>query len=321
MTSNKLKFLYLGIEALTFLTLNISCFFYFIYPFLPTGSEQQHAKSIEVDKYLPFDENSLIVNKKDTLEMEGKKPIIDCATALYPVASAFVNSLYDKEDVKYSDMKFESDSCLQLNNTVGAYKAIADGTSDIGLLAKPSQAQLDYAASKGVELVLEPIGYESFVFLVHKDNPVENLTIEQVKQIYAGDTTNWKDVGGKNKKIVPLQRAENSGSQTTFLNFMGETKPEENGTFYRFGSAIGYSFRFYVEGVVKNGNVKMIGLEGVYPNKENIINKTYPIVSTLYAVYSNKNTNPNVPKLVDWIKNSAVAQQIIDETGYVSLNS
>lgn len=86
----------------------------------------------------------------------------------------------------------------------------------------------------------------------------------------------------------------------------------------RFGSAIGFSFRYYVEDVVKNGNVKMISLNDIYPNKENIQNKSYPIVSNFYAVYSSNNTNPNVKKVVDWMKQD-VAQQIVNEVGYVGL--
>lgn len=79
-----------------------------------------------------------------------------------------------------------------------------------------------------------------------------------------------------------------------------------------------FSFRYYVEDVVKNGDVKMIGLNDIYPNKENIQNKSYPIVSNFYAVYSSNNTNPNVKKVVDWMKQD-VAQQIVNEVGYVGL--
>ena len=72
--------------------------------------------------------------------------------------------------------------------------------------------QKEYAASKGVEFVLTPIGYESFVFLLNKKNPVDSLTIDEVKGIYTGKYSNWKELGGKNKQIIPIQRAENSGS-------------------------------------------------------------------------------------------------------------
>lgn len=319
--SKKFKILSIVCLAFAFIAIDLCIFFGFTWIVLPPASDSVRAKSIEVQNYLPFDEHSEIVRKKDATFSfeEGEKPVVDCATALYPVASSFVYSLYDEGDVINDGDNFLPESKLQLNNTVGAYKRIVDGTSDIGLLAKPSKEQLDYASSKGVELKLVPIGYEAFVFLVNVNNPVESLTTDEVRGIYTGKYSNWNEFCDFNKQILPIQRVANSGSQTTFLNFMKDEKDNTiSRSLNRFGSPIGYSFRFYVEEVIRNGKVKAIGLNGVQPTKENIINKTYPVVSDVYAVYSSKNTNPNTLKVVDWIK-SEMGQSIIDECGYVKL--
>lgn len=313
----KIKIISLITLISSFVIIDLTIFGLFTSLVLPSGSAVMRAKSIELGEYLPFEKNSKIIKKNDNLSLTGEKPIIDSAAALYPISSSFVNAIYNKEDVKFINDNFTSSSKLQMNNTRNCYKGIVDGNIDIGLLAKPSSQQLEYASKNNVELILEPIGYESFVFLVNKNNPIDSLTIEQVKGIYSGKYTNWSELGGYNKEIIPLQRNEGSGSQTAFLSLMnGEktiTKPIN-----RFGSAIGFSFRYYVEDVVKNGNVKMISLNDVYPNKENIQNKSYPIVSSFYAVYSSKNTNPNVKKVVDWMKLD-IAQEIINEVGYVGL--
>ena len=313
----KIKIISLITLISSFVIIDLTIFGLFTSLVLPSGSAVMRAKSIELGEYLPFEKNSKIIKKNDNLSLTGEKPIIDSAAALYPISSSFVNAIYNKEDVKFINDNFTSSSKLQMNNTRNCYKGIVDGNIDIGLLAKPSSQQLEYASKNNVELILEPIGYESFVFLVNKNNPIDSLTIEQVKGIYSGKYTNWSELGGYNKEIIPLQRNESSGSQTAFLSLMnGEktiTKPIN-----RFGSAIGFSFRYYVEDVVKNGNVKMISLNNVYPNKENIQNKSYPIVSNFYAVYSSKNTNPNVKKVIDWMKLD-VAQEIINEVGYVGL--
>ena len=301
-----------------FVIFDLVIFFMFTSVVLPAGSEVMRAKMIEVNNYLPFEENTLIVKKKSDANFEGEKPVIDCATALYPVASAFVHAVYEEDDVECVNSNFTENSKLQLNNTLGAYKRIVDGTSDVGLLAKPSEPQKEYAKENDVELILTPIGYEAFVFLLNKNNPIDSLTVEQVKDIYKGKYKNWSELGGYNKEIIPLQRVENSGSQTTFLSFMGGEETITR-SLNIFGSAIGYSFRFYVEDVVANGDAKMIALNDIYPSIENIQNKAYPIVSPFYAVTSSKNTNPNVQKLLDWIL-SEDGQQIIDETGYVRYN-
>lgn len=313
----KIKIISLITLISSFVIIDLTIFGLFTSLVLPSGSAVMRAKSIELGEYLPFEKNSKIIKKNDNLSLTGEKPIIDSAAALYPISSSFVNAIYNKEDVEFINDNFTSSSKLQMNNTRNCYKGIVDGNIDIGLLAKPSSQQLEYASKNNVELILEPIGYESFVFLVNKNNPINSLTIEQVKGIYSGKYTNWSELGGYNKEIIPLQRNESSGSQTAFLSFMNGEKTISK-SLNIFGSAIGYSFRYYVEDVVKNGNVKMISLNNVYPNKENIQNKSYPIVSNFYAVHSSKNTNPNVKKVVDWMKLD-VAQEIINEVGYVGL--
>ena len=83
-------------------------------------------------------------------------------------------------------------------------------------------------------------------------------------------------------------------------------------------NAIGFSFRFYVEGIIQNPDIKMIAIDGVAPTVENIKNGTYPVVAPVYAVTWAGNDNPNVKKLLDWIL-SEEGQYIIEETGYVGL--
>jgi len=65
-----------------------------------------------------------------------------------------------------------------------------------------------------------PIVSEGFVFLTNRDNPVKDLSLRQIKDIYSGKVTNWKDVGGTDKKIVAYQRQPNSGSQTGMLDLV-----------------------------------------------------------------------------------------------------
>lgn len=305
--------------ALAFVLADLSIWVTFTRRCLPDTSEGMQAKSIELDKYLPFDENSEIVNVKADLQLTDDLPIIDGAAALYPVFSAFVNACYPEDSVSFDGTDFTSDSLLKMTNTRSAYQAVVDGGADIVICAKPSAEQLQYAADHGVELELVPIGREAFVFLVNAKNPVDNLTVEQIKGIYTGEYTNWSDLGGENVSISPLQRNEGSGSQTAFLSFMGNAdlkKPYNN----FFGSAIGFSFRYYVEDVVESGNIKMLSVNGVYPSKENIANESYPIVSNFYAVYRKDNENPNVPILIQWML-SDEGQRIIEETGYSSVKT
>ncbi|MCH5191087.1 MAG: substrate-binding domain-containing protein [Oscillospiraceae bacterium] len=302
--------------VLTFVIFDVGIYNVFTKRCINDYSDGLKAKSVELDEYLPFDENSKIVKVNSELKLTEDLPVIDGAAALYPVFSAFVNAVYPKTSCSFDGENFTPESVLQYTNTRGAYKAVVDGTADIVFCAYPSEDQLAYAKEQGAQLELVPIGYEAFVFIVNKENPVDSLTVEQVKGIYSGKYKNWSEVGGENTPIAALQRNEGSGSQTAMLSFMdGEEIKAKNSV---FGRAIGFSFRFYVEGIVEDGNIKMLSLDGVYPNAENIRNKTYPIVSEFYAVYRKDNDNKNVPILIDWML-SEEGQKIIEESGYVGI--
>lgn len=281
-------------------------------------SDAMGMKVIEPEKYLPFDEDSLIVKADSTFKLTDNLPVLDGAAALLPVYSAVANAVYPAESCVFDGENYTSESAVQFTNTVRAYKGVVDGNCDLIFCAAPSEAQLQYAEEQGVELVFVPIGYEAFVFIVNENNPVENLTADQIRGIYSGEYVNWSEVGGADRFINPLDRIEGSGSQTVMLNFMGEKEIKKSPVAF-LGATIGFSFRYYVEGIVGNSGVKMISVDGVYPDRENIRNGTYPLVYNFYAVYRADNKSENVKALVDWIL-SEEGQYIIDQSGYVSLN-
>ena len=303
-----------GVVAFFVIT-NVFIFYVFTNRCINDFGSQMQAKSVEVDEYLPFAEKTKIVKKEGT-KLDGDLPVIDGAAALVPVFNSFVYSLYPESSVKYENGDFTSDSKLQYHNTRGAYKGIVDGTADIIFCAKPSDEQVQYGLSKGVELELTPIGREAFVFLVNKNNPVNGLTMDQLKDIYSGKITNWKDVGGANRPINVVQRNQGSGSQTTLEKLFGkDIKPNFFGP---LGSSLGFSFRFYVEELTKHGHIKMLELNGVYPDREHVQNNSYPIVSNFFMVTRKGETNPNVQKVLDFVL-GPTGQEIINEVGYVGL--
>ena len=288
------------------------------------------APNINVWEYFPFEEDSKIVKyDSKTLKLKNDLPRIDGAAALFPVYSAFVNAVYP-ETTELHDGVFE------YNNTPRGYRLLAEKETDIFIGVYPSDEQKEYAKECDTTFVYTPIGSEAFVFFVHKDNPIDNLTTEQLQGIYSGEITNWKQVGGKNEKIEAFQRNEGSGSQSMLERFMGDKPimeaPTElkndlmSGIIERVSSyknktnSIGFSFRYYVEGIIKNPDIKMVSIDGVAPTAENVKNGTYPIVTPIYAVTYEEQTNENVDKLLDWIL-SDEGQYILEETGYVGILS
>lgn len=286
------------------------------------------AGMMDVGRYLPHEEGSYLVRIDTDFSLTGDLPVLDGAAALLPVYASIVDNVYPAGSVTYeggvfSDdnyygENFAPDSKMQYKNTVRGYKAIVDGDTDILFCAAPSEAQKAYAAEAGVELVYVPVGLEAFVFFVNENNPVDSLTTAQVRDIYAGNITNWKQAGGPDRIINPVTRLAGSGSQSAMDAFMGETPVARKSPLAVTGGAIGFSFRYYMDGIVDNGKVKMLSLNGVYPDAENIKNGEYPIIAQFYAIYREDNENPNIPLLIDWIL-SEEGQTIIWESGYIPI--
>lgn len=303
---------------LAFVLFDVSAYNLFTKRYIDTRGKELKNRSIEVSEYLPFTEDSKICHVESGVELSGDLPVIDGAAALYPMFSAFVDSAYPEGCVNFDGEDFTNDSVLQFHNTRGAYKAVVDGDADIIFCAKPSDEQLEYAAENGVELAMIPIGYEAFVFIVGNSNPVNNLTVEQIQGLYTGKYKNWSEVGGDNRLVDAVQRNAGSGSQTAMLSFMNGQPMQRSFLGALSGRAIGYSFRYYVEGLNKNPNVKMLSVNGFYPNQENIANGDYPLASSFYAIYDLSNDNENIPLMIDFIL-STDGQKIVEESGYIPI--
>ncbi len=291
-------------------------------------SDTSQAKMVDVAAFLPFETDSDLAHIETDFTLTGELPVLDGAAALVPVYASIIDSVYPEgcvtydggvfSDDNYYGENFASDSKMQYKNTVRGYKAIVDGETDILFCAAPSAEQIAYAEEQGVELVYVPVGLEAFVFFVNTGNPVESLTVDEIRSIYAGDIQNWSEVGGANRIINPVTRLEGSGSQSMMDAFMGDTPIGGKSPFAMFGGSIGFSYRYYLDDMVDNSGVKMLSVNGVYPSRDNIRSRTYPIIAQFYAIYRADNENKNIPRLIDWIL-SEEGQTLIEACGYTAI--
>ena len=287
------------------------------------------SKMIDVGKYLPHEEGSELARIASSLKLTDNLPVLDGAAALVPVYASIIDNVYPKGAVTYEGGRFSddnyygenfaADSKMQYKNTVRGFQAVVDGTTDVFFCAEPSAQQKQYAEGQGVELIYVPVGLEAFVFFVNEKNPVDSLTVEQVRGIYSGKYTNWSELGGANRIINPVTRLAGSGSQSAMERFMGDEEIAAKSPLAIIGASIGFSFRYYMDGMVGDNSVKMLSLNGIYPSAENIQRGAYPVIAQFYAVYRGDNANENIAVLVDWLL-SDEGQQIIEQTGYVKLN-
>lgn len=284
----------------------------------------------DISGYAPFIEGSLAARLDEAPELflDGDLPVMDGALALYPVYSAVAQTVYSQSAYGGEAM---------FTNTVKAYEGIIAGERDVIFCAAASKKQLEAARSAGAELVLTPIGKEAFVFVAAKSNPVDGLSVRQLRNIYSGKTARWSTLGWREGgRIIAFQRPEGSGSQTGLLQVMKGLPvqaPQPLPYASLIGSnslmrqitvewrgvrpALGYTYRFFGTTMNPNPEAKLLKVDGVYPSVENIRNGSYPFTVSFYAV-TNGAPRGNTARLIDWLL-SPQGHRLIEKTGYVPL--
>jgi phosphate transport system substrate-binding protein len=299
---------------------------------IPLHSENN--RDYDHHMYALLEEGSRLtaLRQKPAIQFTRDYPRLDGATAFFPIYAAAARAIY-LEPEEWKDEKARNEA-IRFSRTPNAYKNLISGDVDIIFALAPSQNQQKHAADNGLTLRLTPIAREAFVFLVNAQNPVTNLSLAEVRAIYSGKIDNWREVGGKNKKIIPFQRPEDSGSQTILLQkvMQGESmrKPMREviearmdallnrvADYRNLGNAIGYSFRFYVQEMYPVSGIRLLSMDGIAPTPENIRTQRYPLTVDIYMVTA-RPLSGNAQKLHDWFL-SPEGQQLIEDVGYVPI--
>lgn len=261
-------------------------------------------------------------------------PKVDASLATQPLTTALIKNFTGEEEI--------SEERLDYTNTHPGYIRLIDGDVDLLVVTEPSEEELEYAKSNNVELEVIPVVREGFVFYVNESNPVSNLSLEQIQNIYSGKITNWSEVGGNNEEIRAFQRPENSGSQTGMLSLVMKDKelmtpPKEDLIDSMFAiinlvsdydngmNSIGYSYYYYATTMFEtidksiSDRIKLLSVDGVEPNNETIKKEEYPLETAYYIVIrKNEPESSNTRKLVDAML-SKRGQAVAEEVGYVGV--
>ena len=256
-------------------------------------------------------------------------PRIDGSTSLIPLEAGIRAAIFGKSfDEAQKDVVHST--------TWGSFKNLLSGDADMIFSTPISAEQQKMADEAGIKLEQVPVVKEAFVFVVNAKNPVDALSQQQIKDIYSGKITNWKQVGGSDEPIIAYQRNTDSGSQNYMIDFMGETPLMEAPTELRPGSmgglmdviapndgslgSIGYSVYAYAADMYGTGdNIKFIKVDGVAPTKETIISGEYPLSSYNYAIFrADEPEEGAVRRLAEWIT-SYDGQLAAAKAGYATV--
>ena len=219
---------------------------------------------------------------------------------------------------------------------------VVEGACDLNLTARPpSDDESRLARDKHVELDVVPIALDALVFLVHRDNPVKSLTLDQLQSIYRLKTTQWPDLGWKNSKeskILPLFRETNSGSRELFDSLVMSTPTDDEfkqatANLYVYGMGgpynqltqhphgIAYSVYYYEHFMALSPETRTLAINGVEPTAETMANGKYPLRAPVYAVVRKSDLADSPGRKLLRYLTSPEGQSLLRESGYVPVKS
>lgn len=286
---------------------------------------------------------------EDYYEIEfGTYPSLDGSTVAIPMAVEFARQHlgFSDEDANdfasfstthyaYENLILKQPNTLSMIRTSNTFLD-ENHPVDLIIVTEPSDEEIALAKSNNVEMIIEPVCYDAFVFITHKDNPVDNITIEQIQKIYSGEITNWKEIGGEDQEIRAFQREKNSGSQTAMEKLVMKGIPmlppnmvkvamgmgmlvDVVGEYENSRASIGYTYKYYIDTLYKNENIKVLKINGVSPDDENLRNGSYPFTTNYYGVIRKEDEEKIAGKFLEWML-SPEGQKCIEQAGYIPLN-
>ncbi|MGE4285801.1 MAG: phosphate ABC transporter substrate-binding protein [Phycisphaerae bacterium] len=243
---------------------------------------------------------------------------IDGSTTVGPICDAFVE--YFKANV-HPDVEFT----VKKTGSGDGAAAISEGRCDIAMMSRfMKMSEFEKSIENGIMPVAHAIAMDGVCVVVHPSNPIKELTTEQVRNIYNGTISNWKELGGADVKITPISRDTSSGTYETFHGLVMNKEKMASGVEYvnsnpqahaRAKSTVG-AIAYVGLGFV-DGNVKALKIDGVAPSRKTISRGIYPVSRALFLF---TNGYPKLGSIVHEFCSfylSEEGQEIIESKGFV----
>lgn len=205
-------------------------------------------------------------------------------------------------------------------------KALIDGTTDVATSSRfVKDKEIQAAVEKGRYPVPFAVAYDCIVPVVHPSNPLKDITIEQLRDIYMGKVKNWKEVGGPDSDIVVISRDTSSGTYEVWeekvMNkervYAGALLQASNGAVAQAvaknKNAIGYLGFGYL-----NKELKGLSVNGVVGNEQTTLRGQYPISRALF-MFTQGWPQGDVLNFINYMLNPKTGQTYVKEAGFVPL--
>lgn len=232
--------------------------------------------------------------------------------------STSVGPLAEKLAFNYEENNNVKIEINQIGSSAGITNAI-NGVSEIGMSSRDlKQEEID----SGLNEVI--IAYDGIVLVTHPTNKVKDLPLEQVKQIFTGEVTNWKELGGEDLEIVVVSREDGSGSRDAFQEIVDYSSGElvrsaiiasGNGniktTVAMNKHAVGFISFEYID-----DSISTIDINGVEATADNVLQKKYKLSRPFLFVNKEESLTDAGQQFIDYIL-SPEGQAVVSETGAI----
>ncbi len=249
---------------------------------------------------------------------QSKDLTLDGSTTVFPIAQ--------KDAEVFMKKNFDVNISVRGTGSGNGIAALINGTCDIADASRPmKQGEIDRAKSNGIDPVANVIAKDAIAIVVNSSNPISEITHEQLKKIYTGEITNWKELGGPDMKIVPITRDSSSGTFEIFeekvlgkgvemlsVAVVQGSNQAVKTTVAKTQGAVGYIGLGYVD-----NSVKPLKYNGTLPSKSSVLNGTYEISRPLF-MYTNGTPKGFVKEFMDFVM-SPEGQTIAEQVGYIAV--
>jgi phosphate transport system substrate-binding protein len=285
----------------------------------------------------------------DNLTMDNY-PKVDGSTSTEPLQVLIACRLFDVEyswvylsfwmkypynlmpsvDIKPEIGRFITERIFH-RGTHSSFINLINKDADLILTARTaSDEEIHIADSLGINLIEIPIALDAFIFLANIHNPVNSLTTKEIQDIYTGNITYWNEVGGTNTEIRPYQRNRNSGSQELMESLvMKDLTMIDSPDMIAYGmmglinrieydrEGLGYSVNYYTQYMVRSDSIKLLAVDGVYPDYSTLKNREYGYTTNVYVVIrEDLDKFSSAYKLHELLLTTS-GQSVIKESGYI----
>ncbi|BBI34931.1 phosphate ABC transporter substrate-binding protein [Cohnella abietis] len=236
--------------------------------------------------------------------------------------SSALQPLVDQVSKKFMDSNKKVSIQVQAGGSGTGLTQVSEGQSDIGNSDVFAEEKLD--ADKAAALVDHQVAVVGMSAVVNKEVAVDNLTKQQLVDIFTGKVTNWKEVGGNDQSIQIINRPSSSGTRATFEKYAlgqksedlkGSIQEDSSGTVKKLvgetPGAIGYLALSYLD-----DSVKAVKYEGVDANVENVANGTYPVWAYEH-MYTKGEPTAAVKAFLEYMLSDEVQNGDVVELGYI----